>query len=82
MPKELEPSTNEKQFILESLSQGQRLDGRELDAFRPLELSFGEEYGLADVKLGKTRCAPLEDEQVIGRRNWNRTFKRRGEPER
>lgn len=56
MPKELEPSNNEKHFILESLSQGKRLDGRDLNAFRPLELELGEEYGLADVRLGKTRC--------------------------
>lgn len=55
MPKELDPSTNEKLFILEALSHDLRLDGRTLDAFRPLELSFGREYGLADVRLGKTR---------------------------
>ena len=56
MPKELEPSTNEKQFILEALKQGLRLDGRDFDSFRPLELEFGREYGLADIRLGKTRC--------------------------
>jgi hypothetical protein len=55
MPKELEPSTNEKQFTLEALRQGLRLDGRDFDSFRPLGLSFGREFGLADVQLGKTR---------------------------
>lgn len=58
MPKELDPSNIERQFILDSLISGHRLDGRDLDAFRSLELEFGEEYGLADVRLGKTRCAP------------------------
>ncbi|KAA8910235.1 ribosomal protein S5 domain 2-type protein [Sphaerosporella brunnea] len=55
MPKELEPSTNEKNFILEALKQKLRLDGRNFDSFRPLELSFGHEYGHADVRLGNTR---------------------------
>ena len=58
MPKELEPSTNEKQFTLEALRQGLRLDGRDFDTFRPLKLSFGHEFGLADVQLGKTRYNP------------------------
>ncbi|TGZ85388.1 hypothetical protein EX30DRAFT_326445 [Ascodesmis nigricans] len=65
MPKELDPSTNEKNFILESLYAGERLDGRELDAFRPLELEFGEEYGLADVRLGKTRVIARVSAQVV-----------------
>jgi len=55
MPKELDPSSNEKLFILDALKQGLRLDGRDFDSFRPLELAFGREYGLADVRLGKTR---------------------------
>ena len=55
MPKEPELSINEKSFILEALKQNIRLDGRALDAFRDVELTFGEEYGLVDVRLGKTR---------------------------
>jgi exosome complex component RRP45 len=55
MPKELEPSTNERQFVLDALKQGLRVDGRDFESFRELELSFGEDYGLADVQLGKTR---------------------------
>jgi exosome complex component RRP45 len=31
------------------------LDGRAFDAFRKAELTFGDEYGVADVQLGKTR---------------------------
>lgn len=55
MPKELEPSTSEKTFVLDALKQKLRIDGRDFESFRELGLSFGEDYGLADVQLGKTR---------------------------
>ncbi|KAL2164403.1 hypothetical protein VTH06DRAFT_3619 [Thermothelomyces fergusii] len=55
MPREAEPSLNEKQFVLQALQENLRLDGRELDQYRPLELTFGDQYGVADVTLGKTR---------------------------
>lgn len=55
MPKEVEPSLNEKQFFAKALAEDIRLDGRRLDEFRALELEFGDEYGVADVRLGKTR---------------------------
>ncbi|KAK3995976.1 hypothetical protein QBC44DRAFT_318879 [Cladorrhinum sp. PSN332] len=55
MPREAEPSLNEKQFILQALQENLRLDGRQLDQYRPLELTFGDQYGVADVTLGKTR---------------------------
>ena len=55
MPREAEPSINERAFILEALQENIRLDGRPLDAFRELHIAFGEEYGVADVQLGKTR---------------------------
>ncbi|KAL2135443.1 hypothetical protein VTI74DRAFT_8545 [Chaetomium olivicolor] len=55
MPREIEPSLNEKQFVLQALQENVRLDGRELDQYRPLELNFGDQYGVADVTLGKTR---------------------------
>jgi len=55
MPREAEISVNERAFIQEALQENVRLDGRAFDAFRSLELSFGDEYGVADVKLGKTR---------------------------
>ena len=42
-------------FIQQALQEHIRLDGRAFDAFRPLELTFGDEYGVADVQLGKTR---------------------------
>lgn len=55
MPREAEPSLNERQFVLKALEENLRLDGRAFDKYRPLELTFGDEYGVADVSLGKTR---------------------------
>lgn len=57
MPREAELSLNEREFILQALGENIRLDGRAFDAFRDLDLTFGDEYGVADVRLGKTRCA-------------------------
>ena len=62
MPREAEPSINERAFILQALQEGVRLDGRPLDAFRDVDISFGDEYGLADVQLGKTRYVTLLEE--------------------
>ena len=55
MPREAELSLNERAFVLEALKEDIRLDGRPLDAFRDVEIAFGDEYGIADVKMGKTR---------------------------
>ena len=55
MPREAELSINERDFILQALHENVRLDGRHFDTFRNVELNFGEEFGVADVQLGKTR---------------------------
>jgi exosome complex component RRP45 len=55
MPREAEPSLSEKTFLTQALDKGLRLDGRKFDEFRPLELTFGDEYGVVEVKYGKTR---------------------------
>ena len=55
MPREAELSLNERAFVLEALKEDIRLDGRSFDAFRDVEIAFGDEYGIADVKMGKTR---------------------------
>lgn len=55
MPREAEPSLNEKEFIVQALQENLRLDGRGFHDFRPLSLTFGDEYGAAEVSLGKTR---------------------------
>jgi exosome complex component RRP45 len=54
MPREAEPSLNEKQFFAKALQENIRLDGRSPDKFRHLELDFGG-YGVTDVRLGETR---------------------------
>lgn len=55
MPREAEPSLNEREFVVRALQEGLRIDGRNLDQYRKLELKFGDQYGVADVALGKTR---------------------------
>lgn len=55
MPREAEPSLSEKTFVTQALEEGLRVDGRKFDQFRSLELTFGDEYGVAEVKFGKTR---------------------------
>ncbi|KAI9726403.1 MAG: hypothetical protein M1834_009031 [Cirrosporium novae-zelandiae] len=74
MPREAEPSANERSFVLAALRENVRIDGRQFDAFRDLELNFGDN-GVADVKLGKTRVIarisaevtqPLSDRKFDG----------------
>ncbi|KAI5928404.1 ribosomal protein S5 domain 2-type protein [Camillea tinctor] len=55
MPREAEPSLNERAFVVQALQEGLRIDGRALDQFRELDLKFGDQYGVADLTLGKTR---------------------------
>tara|TARA_R110002060_G_scaffold65558_3_gene74553 strand:- start:560 stop:880 length:321 start_codon:yes stop_codon:yes gene_type:complete len=55
MPREVEPSLNERQFFAKALQENIRLDGRSFDQYRALELDFGDELGVVDVRLGKTR---------------------------
>lgn len=55
MPREAEFSLNERAFVLQALQQSIRLDDRPLNAYRPLEITLGEDYGSADIQLGKTR---------------------------
>ncbi|KAL4986054.1 ribosomal protein S5 domain 2-type protein [Aspergillus falconensis] len=54
MNKEAPLSIAERDFILDALREGVRLDGRGTDQLRPLSLSFGDEYGHVKVQLGKT----------------------------
>lgn len=42
--------------MLQALEENIRLDARPLDALRKIEISFGEEFGVVDVQLGRTRC--------------------------
>ena len=65
MPREAEPSNNERAFILEALQEDIRLDGRGLESYRDIQLSFGDEYGAADVRLGKTRYIPNQTIMIL-----------------
>ena len=58
MPRVLDISNVERNFILEALSQRVRIDGRTFDQFRHIELELGEKYGTATVRLGRTRYVP------------------------
>lgn len=55
MSKEAQLSIAERDFILEALRQDVRLDNRKADEYRPLNISFGEEYGHVNLQLGKTK---------------------------
>ncbi|KAF2150571.1 ribosomal protein S5 domain 2-like protein [Myriangium duriaei CBS 260.36] len=57
MPRDPEPSLNERSFLLQSLQSNLRLDSRPLLSHRPLKISFGSTPGLADITLGRTRVA-------------------------
>ncbi|QKX59138.1 uncharacterized protein TRUGW13939_06270 [Talaromyces rugulosus] len=75
MSKETALSVAERDFILEALLQNVRLDGRDTNSFRPLSISFGEEYGHVKVRLGQTSLVvrisaevskPRDDRQADG----------------
>lgn len=55
MPREAEPSLAERTFVTKALEEGLRVDNRKFDQFRPLELTFGDEFGVVEVRCGKTR---------------------------
>jgi len=59
MSREAQLSVAERDFILEALRENVRLDGREPDQFRPLNLSFGDEYGHVKLQVGKTRFVSI-----------------------
>lgn len=68
MPREAEPSLNEKQFLLQALKENLRLDGREFDHYRSLDLQFGDDLGVADLRLGKTRYVFALRAQLMNRK--------------
>ncbi|KAG6224096.1 hypothetical protein E4U46_003133 [Claviceps purpurea] len=64
MPRDAEPSVNERTFLTKALQEGLRLDNRKFEQFRPIELTFGDDYGVADVKCGKTRVVAKVSAEV------------------
>ncbi|KAG7695256.1 hypothetical protein KL911_004003 [Ogataea haglerorum] len=58
MVRDYDISNNEKQFVLTALEQNIRLDGRKLLQMRDVHISVSrDEYGYAEVSLGKTKVA-------------------------
>jgi exosome complex component RRP45 len=55
MSREILLTTAEHDFIVEALKRNVRLDGRGIDELRPLNITFGDEYGHVEVQLGHTR---------------------------
>ena len=64
MPREVDPSLNERAFILQALIEKTRLDGRAFNSFRDLYITFGNEYGVAIVRLGHTKYSPISLLQI------------------
>ncbi|KAI8388656.1 ribosomal protein S5 domain 2-type protein [Radiomyces spectabilis] len=65
MVKELDPSLNESEFLLEALRKGHRVDGRAVYDMRLIELTFGSDYGHVEIQLGRTRVAARVTAEVV-----------------
>ncbi|XP_075056420.1 exosome complex component RRP45 [Mixophyes fleayi] len=48
-------SNCERAFLLQSITEKKRLDGRQTYDYRNIKITFGTEYGCCIVELGKTR---------------------------
>lgn len=55
MPREVEPPTSTREFVLGALKERIRVDGRSLLQGRKPELVFGDELGYVECSLGKTK---------------------------
>ncbi|KZS88499.1 ribosomal protein S5 domain 2-like protein [Sistotremastrum niveocremeum HHB9708] len=59
------PSIPERDFVLSALSQGLRVDGRQLLEQREPTITFGPELGWVECSLGKTRVVAVVDAAMI-----------------
>lgn len=50
-------SLNEKNFVLDALNNGKRIDGRGFFDYRTLRIVFGVSSGCVQVQLGQTKYA-------------------------
>lgn len=76
MPKPKDISLNEKEFVQRLLHENAtRMDGREFDALRDVDIKFGSSLGYVEVTLGRTKLVvrisaevtkPYEDRPVEG----------------
>ncbi|ORX56261.1 ribosomal protein S5 domain 2-like protein [Hesseltinella vesiculosa] len=60
-----EASENEKEYLLESLRQQQRIDGRGIYDMRHIDISFGFDYGHVKVQLGRSRVTAIVTAEVV-----------------
>ncbi|KAH8549098.1 ribosomal protein S5 domain 2-type protein [Umbelopsis sp. PMI_123] len=65
MVREADPSLNEKQFVLQALKEGLRVDGRRPYDFRSLQISFHSDFGHVQVQLGRTRVSAKVSAEVV-----------------
>lgn len=54
MPREIEPPTIQRDFLLAALAEGKRLDGRLPLEMRQVRIEFRGELGSCEVHLGDT----------------------------
>ncbi|OZJ02408.1 hypothetical protein BZG36_04859 [Bifiguratus adelaidae] len=52
----MQVSTNEREFVLEALRSGIRVDGRKPLGLRTVDIDIGADYGHVNVRLGKTQA--------------------------
>ncbi len=67
--RELSLSSNEQLFIIQSLKQNLRVDGRSPLDYRNIEVKFGHTSGSVELSLGQTRYADTEYIQPIHNTN-------------
>ncbi|KAK4058874.1 3'-5'-exoribonuclease [Microbotryomycetes sp. JL221] len=65
MPRPLDPSINETEFLHKALQQGYRLDKRSQYDMRPIKLSFGDELGWVECRLGHTRVVAQVSAEIV-----------------
>lgn len=64
MVRGLNLSNNEEEFLLASLEQGIREDGRAMGEFRDVAITLGQQPGYVEVRLGRTRVAVRVSGQI------------------
>ncbi|GAA5824690.1 hypothetical protein JCM3770_000088 [Rhodotorula araucariae] len=65
MPREPDPSVNEAEFVHRCLRKGIRLDGRAMYDLRAVQLSFGDDLGWVECRLGDTRVVAQVSAEIV-----------------
>ena len=55
MSSDIAPCSVEREFCLNALREGRRLDMRQMLEYRPLDIRMGPDWGQVEVSLGTTR---------------------------